>query len=111
MYPNQLNKLKRAQKSHPLKSQAHDLILLMPQAWYLHSGVGTYSDSLLRISTPQFNGSPFNKNSSLKVLKFHAPNGKVHSSLTDPTQATVRMIIVLESRIQESGTEDNNLVN
>ena len=78
--PNKLNKLKRVQKLHPLKSQGHDLILLMPHAWYLHSGVGSNSDSLLRISKPQFNGSPFNKNSSLKVWKFHAPNGKVHSS-------------------------------
>ena len=56
--PNKLNKLKRVQKLHPLKSQGHDLILLMPQAWYLHSGVGTYLDSLLRISTSQVNGLP-----------------------------------------------------
>ena len=32
VYQDQLNKLKRVQKLHPLKSQAHDLILLMPQA-------------------------------------------------------------------------------
>ena len=78
----------------------------MPQACYLHSGVGTYLDSLLRISTPQLNGEPFNKNSSLKFWKFHVPNGKVHSTRADPTQATVCMIIV-----KESGTGDNNFVN
>lgn len=58
VYPNKLNKLKRVQKLHPLKSQGHDLILLMPHAWYLHSGVGTYLDSLLRISVSQVNGLP-----------------------------------------------------
>ena len=42
VYPNKLNKLKRVQKLHSLKSQGHDLILLMPHAWYLHSGVSTY---------------------------------------------------------------------
>ena len=78
VYPNKLNKLKRVQKLHPLKSQAHDLILLMPQAWYLHSGVGTYLDSLLRISMSQVNSLPFNKNSSLNIWRFQALNGKVH---------------------------------
>ena len=32
---------------------------------------------------------------------FHASNGKVHSRCTDPTQATARLVIVLESRIQK----------
>ena len=32
------------------------------------------------------------------------------SDCTDPTQATARLVIVLVSRIQKSGTEDNNFV-
>jgi len=53
---------------------------------------------------------PFNKNSGLKFRKFHVPNGTVHSGCTDPTQATARFFIVLVSRIQNSGTGDNNFV-
>ena len=53
---------------------------------------------------------PFNKHSSLKFRKFHVSNGTVHSDCTDPTQATARLVIVLVSRIQKSGTEDNNFV-
>ena len=53
---------------------------------------------------------PFNKNSSVKLRKFHVPNGTVHYDCTDPTQATARLVIVLVSRIQKSGTEDNNFV-
>ena len=34
----------------------------------------------------------------------------VHSSCTDMTQATVHLVIVLESRIQKSGTGANNFV-
>ena len=41
--------------------------------------------------------------------KFHLPNGTVHCGCTDPTQATAR-VIVLASRIQKSGTGDNNFV-
>ena len=37
-------------------------------------------------------------------------NGTVHSGCTDPTQATARLVIVLASRIQKSGTGDNNFV-
>ena len=33
-----------------------------------------------------------------------------HSSCTDPTQATARLVIVFVSRIQNSGTGDNNFV-
>ena len=51
-----------------------------------------------------------NKNSALKFRIFHVPNGKVHSGCTDPTQATACLLIVLVSRIQKSGTGDNNLV-
>ena len=51
-----------------------------------------------------------NKNSALKFRIFHVPNGKVHSGCTDPTQATPCLLIVLVSRIQKSGTGDNNLV-
>ena len=39
------------------------------------------------------------------------PNGTVHSGCTDPTQATARLVIVLVSRIQKSGTGDNILSN
>ena len=38
-------------------------------------------------------------------------NETVHSGYTDPTQATARLVIVLVSRIQKSGTRDNNFVN
>ena len=41
--------------------------------------------------------------------KFHLPNGTVHSGCTGPTQTTAR-VIVLASRIQKSGTGDNNFV-
>ena len=44
---------------------------------------------------------PFNKNSSVKLRKFHVPNGTVHYDCTDPAQA----------RIQKSGTGNNNFVN
>ena len=53
---------------------------------------------------------PFNKNSGLKFRKFYVFNGTVHSGYTDPTQATARLVIVLASRIQKSGTGDNNFV-
>ena len=48
---------------------------------------------------------PFNKNSGFIFGKFHVPNGTVHSGCTNPTQATISlMVIVLVSRIQNSGT-------
>ena len=50
------------------------------------------------------------KNSGLKFRKFHVPNGTVYSGCTDPTQATARLVIVLVSRIQKSGTGDNKFV-
>ena len=53
---------------------------------------------------------PFNKNSGLKFRRFYVFNGTVHSGCTDPTQATARLVIVLASRIQKSGTGDNNFV-
>ena len=53
---------------------------------------------------------PFNKNSGLKFREFYVFNGTVHSGCTDPTQATARLVIVLASRIQKSGTGDNNFV-
>ena len=37
-------------------------------------------------------------------------NGTVHSGCTDPTQASARLVIVLVSRIQKSGTGDSNFV-
>ena len=54
----------------------------------------------------RFVGFPLNKNSGLKFRKLHVLNGTVHSGCTDPTQATARLVIVLESRIhvQKSGT-------
>ena len=39
------------------------------------------------------------------------PNRTVHSGCTHPTQTTARLFIVLVSRIQKSGTGDNNLSN
>ena len=52
---------------------------------------------------------PFNKNSGFIFGKFHVPNGTVHSGCTNPTQATISlMVIVLVSRIQNSGTGGNN---
>ena len=53
---------------------------------------------------------PFNKNSGLKFRKFHVQNGTVHSGCTDSTQATARLVIILLSRLQKSGTGDNNFV-
>ena len=53
---------------------------------------------------------PFSKNYGLKFRKFHVPNGTVHSGCTDPNQGTARLVIVLVSRIQKSGTGDNNSV-
>ena len=52
----------------------------------------------------------FNKNSGLKFQKFHVPNGTVHSFCTDPSQATVCLVIVLVRRIQKRGTWGNNFV-
>ena len=52
----------------------------------------------------------FNINSGLKFRKFCVPNGTVHSGCTDLTPATARSVIVLLSRIQKSGTGDNNFV-
>ena len=48
----------------------------------------------------------FNKN----FRKFRVPNETVHSCSTDPIQATAGLVIVLVSRIQKSGTGDNNFV-
>ena len=47
---------------------------------------------------------PFNKNFGLKFQKFQVPSRAVHSGWTDPTQATARLVIVLVSRIQKSGS-------
>ena len=51
-----------------------------------------------------FVGFPFNRNCGSKFRKLHVLNGMVHFGCTDPTQATARLVIVLESRIQKSGT-------
>ena len=53
---------------------------------------------------------PFNKNSCLKFWKFQMPNGTAQSGCTGLTQATAHLVIVLISRIQKSGTGDNNFV-
>ena len=37
-------------------------------------------------------------------------NGTVHFGFTYPTQATARLVIVLVSRIQKSGTGESNFV-
>ena len=39
------------------------------------------------------------------------PNGTVHSGCTYPTKASACLLIVLTSRIQKSGTGNNNFVN
>ena len=38
-------------------------------------------------------------------------NGTVHCGCTDPTQAAAGLVIVHVSRVQKSGTGDNNFVN
>ena len=53
---------------------------------------------------------PFNKNSNFKFRKVHVPNGTVHSSCTDPTQATVCLVFVLVSKMWKNGTGDDNFV-
>ena len=54
---------------------------------------------------------PFNKHFGLKIRKFHEPNGTVHSGFTDPFQAPGCLLTVpAASRIQKSGTGDNNFV-
>ena len=49
-----------------------------------------------------------------EIYKFHVPNGTAHSGYTDPTQPTARLVIVIVSdivsRMQKSGTGDNNFV-
>ena len=58
-----------------------------------------------------FVGFPFNRNFGLKFRKLHALNETVHSGCTDLTQATARLVIVLESRIQRAVLPgDNNFV-
>jgi len=51
---------------------------------------------------------PFNKNFGLKFRKFHLSNGTVHSGCTDSTKAIARLVFVLISRMQKSGTGGNN---
>ena len=65
---------------------------------------------ILKVIMKGFECFPFNKNSVLKFWKFHVPNGTVHSGCSDLTQATVHLVIALASRIQKSGTGDNNFV-
>ena len=54
--------------------------------------------------------SPFKENSGLKFRKFHVPNETVHSGCTNLTQTTAVLVIVPVSRIQKSGTGDNNFL-
>ena len=58
-------------------------------------------DSRFQVWIPVFvNGTrtlgrfPFNKNSGLKFRKRHVLNGTVHSGCADPTQATVRFVVL-----------------
>ena len=53
---------------------------------------------------------PFDKHSDLKFRKICMTIATVHSGRTYPTQATARSVIALVSRIQKSGTGDNNFV-
>ena len=51
---------------------------------------------------------PFDKHSDLKFRKIYMTIATVHSGRTYPTQATASLVIALVSRIQKSGTGDNN---
>ena len=65
---------------------------------------------IIKVTMKGFERFPFNKNSGLKFQKFHVSDGMVHSGCTDLTQATMHLGFVLVSRIQKSGTGDNNFV-
>ena len=51
---------------------------------------------------------PFNKNSGLKFLKLHVLNGTVHSSCTDPTQATARFVIVASQHTHNDALKEKS---
>ena len=51
---------------------------------------------------------PFNKNSGLKFGKLHVLNGTVHSSCTDPTQATARFGIVASQQTQNNTLKEKS---
>ena len=85
--------------------QTSDVSCHMSDVWHLWSNVWRLMSDVW--CQGRF---PFSKNSGLKFRKFHVPNGTVHSGCTDPTQATARLVIVLGSRIQKSGTGNNNFV-
>ena len=46
----------------------------------------------------------------LKFQKFHVHHGTAYLGCTYPTQATAHLVIVLVSRMQKSGTGQNNFV-
>ena len=72
---------------------------------HIHLSVNVKEDVIS--SYIKHGGFPFNENSG---LKFHIPNGTIHWSCTDSTQATARLVIILLSRLQKSVTGDNNFV-
>ena len=54
--------------------------------------------TIIRIPHKTYHGRfRLNKNSALKFRKFHVPNGMVHSDCTDPTQATARLVLLLQA--------------
>ena len=97
----------------PLKTKAQNRRIRAPSVSARNAGirnlylVGYLYPRCVRNDKGRF---PFNKNSGLKFRKFSVFNGTVQSGSTDPTQATARLVIVLASRIQKSGTGDNNFV-
>ena len=54
--------------------------------------------------------SLFKKKFRFEISEIPRAQWMVHSSCTDPTQATARLVLVLVSRIQESGSGNNNFV-
>jgi len=89
-----------------------DMYLLMAkddQTKLLMNTVKYYTTSLKNISL-NIKRFLFNKKSSLKFQKFHVRHGTAHLGCTYPTQATAHLVIVLVSRMQKSGTGQNNFV-
>ena len=84
-------------------------ISIASQKYLICTWISAFKELVFRTAT-RLGCFLFNKNSGLKFRIFHVPNGTVHSACTDPTKATARLVIVLESRIQKSGIGDNNFV-
>ena len=72
--------------------------------WRLYTG---YKAEAFEPSVAPYKVIPGRYN-GLKVRSFHVPNGTVHFGCTAPNQTISRLVIVLVSRIQKSGTGNNN---